>query len=44
MLRAMAYYHAALRAEGCWTVRREAAKPVGRVIPSGFFDCGEDEE
>jgi len=44
MSRALAYYHATLRAEGVWTVRRGEEKPVGTILPQGFFDCGEDDD
>lgn len=41
--RALGYYHAALRAEGAWTVAPAKITPIRMVIPPGFFDSGEDE-
>ncbi len=42
--RALGYYHASLRSEGYWTVKRKAARLTGPIVPVGFFDFEEEED
>jgi hypothetical protein len=42
--RALGYYHAALRERGLWTVKRQAPRLIGPVIPRSYFDAAPEED